>query len=66
MSPDLKDLFDDAGRTPPAGRGWDADDVVRRGARIRNRRRALAGAATLGVAAIVVGGSIALVGQPTN
>lgn len=61
MSPDLKDLFDDAGRTPAATRGWDADDVVRRGARTRNRRRMLTGAATLGVAAVVVGGSIALV-----
>jgi hypothetical protein len=62
MSPDLKDLFDDAGRTPPAGRGYDADDVVSRGARIRTRRRALTGAATLAVAAVVVGGSIALIG----
>ncbi len=62
MSPDLKDLFDDAGGTPPRPPGWDADDVVRRGARIRTRRRVLAGAATLGVAAVVVGGSIALIG----
>lgn len=62
MSPDLKDVFDDAGRTPPAGRGFDADEVVRRGARIRTRRRVLTGAATLGVAAIVVGGSVALIG----
>lgn len=66
MSPDLKDLFYDAGGTPPRPPGWDADDVVRRGARIRTRRRVLAGAATLGVAAVVVGGSIALVGQPLN
>jgi Protein of unknown function (DUF4232) len=60
MSPDLKDLFDDAGRTPPSGRGYDADEVVRRGGRIRTRRRVLTGAAALGVAAVVVGGSIAL------
>ncbi len=66
MSPDLKDVFDDAGRTPPHGRGYDADEVVRRGARIRTRRRVLTGAATLGVAAVVVGGSIALIGQPLN
>ena len=39
---------------------------MRRGARTRTRRRALTGAATLGVAAVVVGGSIALVGQPLN
>jgi hypothetical protein len=62
MSPDLKDIFDDAGRTPPHGRGYDADEVVNRGARIRTRRRVLTGAATLGVAAVVVGGSIALIG----
>jgi hypothetical protein len=62
MSPDLKDIFDDAGRTPPHGRGYDADEVVHRGGRIRTRRRLLTGAATLGVAAIVVGGSIALIG----
>ena len=62
MSPDLKDLFDDAGRTPPRTRGYDADDVVRRGARLRTRRRLLTGAATLGVAAVVVGGGIALIG----
>ena len=66
MSPDLKDVFDDAGRTPPNGRGYDADEVVRRGGRIRTRRRALTGAATLGVAAVVVGGGIALIGQPSN
>ena len=64
MSPDLKDLFYDAGGTPPRPPGWDADDVVRRGARIRTRRRVLAGAATLGVAAVVVGGSIALSARP--
>lgn len=62
MSPDLKDVFDDAGRTPPHGRGFDADEVVRRGARLRTRRRVLTGAATLGAAAIVVGGSVALIG----
>jgi hypothetical protein len=66
MSPDLKDIFDDAGRTPPHGRGYDADEVVHRGARIRTRRRLLTGAATLGVAAVVVGGSIALIGQPLD
>lgn len=66
MSPDLKDVFDDAGRTPPTGRGYDADEIVRRGGRIRTRRRVLTGAATLGVAAVVVGGSIALIGQPLN
>ncbi len=62
MSPDLSEIFDDAGRTPPHTRGYDADEVVRRGARIRTRRRILTGAATLGVAAVVVGGSIALIG----
>ncbi len=64
MSPDLRELFDNAGRTPPSPHGWDPDDVVARGRRARTRRQALAGAATLGAAAIVVGGAVVVAGLP--
>lgn len=47
MTADLKDLFDQAGRNPPA-RALDADAVLQRGRRFRNRR--ITGA----VAAVVV------------
>jgi len=61
MSPDLRELFDDAGRTPPRAPGWDADAVVRRGTTLRRRRRAVTVAGTGAALAVVVGG-VALLG----
>lgn len=58
MSPDLHELFDAAGRTPPRS-PFDTDDVVRRGAARRRRRRAVAATASGAAAALVlVGGAL--------
>ena len=56
MTADLQDLFDQAGRNPPPAHGLDADVVLRRARRSRNRRTTGAVAATVAVAlALVVG-----------
>ena len=60
MSPDLRELFDDAGRTPPTPVPWGADDVVHRGEAVRRRRRLVTVASTVGALAIVVAGVAAL------
>ena len=58
MSPDLHELFDAAGRTPPRS-PFDIDDVVRRGAARRRRRRAVTVTASGAAAALVlVGGAL--------
>ena len=55
MTADLQDLFDQAGRNPPT-RALDADAVLRRARRSRNRRTIGAVAATVAVTlALVVG-----------
>ena len=55
MTADLQDLFDQAGRNPPT-RALDADAVLRRARRSRNRRTTGAVAATVAVTlALVVG-----------
>ena len=55
MTADLQDLFDQAGRNPPT-RALDADAVLRRARRSRNRRITGAVAATVAVTlALVVG-----------
>jgi Tol biopolymer transport system component len=55
MTTDLQELFDQAGRTPP-GRAFDADAVLRRARRSRNRRITGAVAATVVLTlAVVVG-----------
>jgi hypothetical protein len=56
MSPDLREVFDDAGRTPPANRTWDPDAIVRRGTTARRRRRAATVGSTVAALAVVVGG----------
>jgi hypothetical protein len=61
MSPDLRELFDDAGRTPPTTGSWDPDTIVRRGATARRRRRAATVVSTVAALAVVVGG-VALLG----
>ena len=61
MSPDLRELFDDAGRTPPTTGPWDPDTIVRRGATARRRRRAATVVSTVAALAVVVGG-VALLG----
>ena len=68
MSHDLQDLFNDAGRAAPPAT-LDTDYVIRRGRRVRARRRVAVGTTALvsvglvgvGVAAV---GSTALVGSP--
>jgi Tol biopolymer transport system component len=54
MTADLQDLFDQAGRNPPA-RGLDADAVLRKARRSRNNRR------TIGAVAATVAVTLALV-----
>ena len=61
MSIDLQELFDQAGREAPAS-SLDGDLVVRRGRRVRARRRAVAGTTTLVGVGVVAFGSIALAG----
>lgn len=63
MSTDLRELFEDAGRTPPTPRGWDPDEVVTRGRRLRVRRRLLAGTAGLALAGAGAVAAFALVGS---
>ena len=61
MSIDLQELFDQAGRAAPAS-SLDGDLVVRRGRRVRARRRVVAGTTTLVGVGVVAFGSIALAG----
>ncbi|MBI1379224.1 MAG: DUF4232 domain-containing protein [Frankiales bacterium] len=65
MSPDLQQLFDDAGRTPPRTH-WAADDVVRRGDTRRRRRRALTATASVAATALVVTGAALLLSPGTD
>lgn len=65
MSPDLQQLFDDAGRTPPRAH-WAADDVVRRGDARRRRRRALTATASVAATALVVAGAALLLSPGTD
>ena len=58
MSADLQDLFDQAGRKPPA-HAWDVDAVLRRARRSRNRRITGAAAALLVLTLVVVVGGLA-------
>lgn len=65
MSPDLHQLFDDAGRTPPRA-PWDADDVVRRGHTRRRRRRATTVTASVAATALVVAAAAFLASPGTG
>ena len=55
MTADLQDLFDQAGRNPPA-RAWDADTVLRRARRAHQHRVTVAVAAAVVVALALVAG----------
>jgi hypothetical protein len=59
MSADLQELFDSAGRSAPESGGWNVEEVVRRGDRQRNTRRALTAAGALvTAAALVIGATV--------
>ena len=55
MTTELEQLFDAAGRQAPSSDGWNADDLITRGGRRRNTRRALtaAGAFVTAVALVI-------------
>jgi len=55
MTTELEHLFDAAGRQAPTSDGWNPDDVIARGSRRRNTRRALTA-----VGALVTAGALVL------
>ena len=65
MSPDLHQLFDDAGRTPPRSH-WAADDVVRRGDALRRRRGVVTVTASVAATALVVAAAAFLASPATH
>jgi hypothetical protein len=65
MSPDLHQLFDDAGRTPPRAH-WAADDVVRRGDALRRRRGVVTVTASVAATALVVAAAALLASPATH
>ena len=62
MSIDLQDLFDEEGLGAPSAR-LDTDYVIRRGRRVRARRRAAVGTTAFVGVGVVAVGSVALVGN---
>lgn len=61
MTTELEHLFDAAGRQAPTSDGWNPDDVIARGSRRRNTRRALTAVGALVTAGALVLGATTIV-----
>jgi len=61
MTTELEHLFDAAGRQAPTSDGWNPDDVIARGGRRRNTRRALTAVGALVTATALVLGATTFV-----